>query len=141
MIAPLLIHANPSKPFVLEMDAFDFALSVVLSQLGVDNLLHPIGFRFHKFSLVKINYEFHDKELLAIVDPFTSGVIYLKDLNMKSLCILIPKIFYIHNGSCVESMSSSMGIILVSIWVHDYLSSKMTMREIRCVISSLVPCA
>jgi hypothetical protein len=70
MIAPLLIHANLSKPFVLEMDAFDFALGVVLSRLGVDNLFHLIGFRFCKLSPIKINYEIHDKELLAIVDAF-----------------------------------------------------------------------
>jgi hypothetical protein len=31
-IAPLLIHVNPSKPFVLEMDIFDFALGAILSQ-------------------------------------------------------------------------------------------------------------
>jgi hypothetical protein len=31
MIAPLLIHVDPSKPFILEMDAFDFALSAILS--------------------------------------------------------------------------------------------------------------
>jgi len=67
---PTLIHVNPSKPFVLEMDAFDFALGVVFSQLGEDNLFHPIGFHFRKFNLVEINYKIHDKELLAIVDAF-----------------------------------------------------------------------
>jgi hypothetical protein len=65
-----LIHANLSKPFVLETDAFDFTLGVILSQLKEDNLLHPVGFHSHKFSLVKINYENHDKELLAIMDAF-----------------------------------------------------------------------
>jgi len=58
---PLLIHVDPSKPFVLEMDAFDFATSAILSQLEEDNLLHPVGFRSCKFSLTKINYEIHDK--------------------------------------------------------------------------------
>jgi len=43
---------------------------VLLSQLEEDNLLHPVGFHSHKFSLVKINYENHDKELLAIMDAF-----------------------------------------------------------------------
>jgi hypothetical protein len=32
-IAPLLIHANPSKPFVLKTDVFNFAIDFVLSQL------------------------------------------------------------------------------------------------------------
>jgi len=68
--APLLIHANPSKPFVLETNASNFALNVVLSQPRKDNLFHLVGFHSCKCSLTKINYEIHDKELLAIVDAF-----------------------------------------------------------------------
>jgi hypothetical protein len=33
-IAPLLIHLDLFKPFVLEMDVSNFAASVILSQLG-----------------------------------------------------------------------------------------------------------
>jgi hypothetical protein len=40
----------------------------------------------------EINYEIHDRKLLAIMDALRSGVIYLKELKMKSLCILIVKI-------------------------------------------------
>ncbi len=39
---PLFIHVNPSKPFVLEMNVFDFAIGIVLSQLGEYNLLHHV---------------------------------------------------------------------------------------------------
>jgi len=70
MIAPLLIHVNLSKPFVLEIDTSDFALSVVLSQPRENNLCHLIGLCSCKFSPTKINYEIHEKELLAIVDTF-----------------------------------------------------------------------
>jgi hypothetical protein len=52
------------------MDTSKFALGVVLSQPGENNLLHPIGFHSRKFSHININYEIHDKELLAIVDAF-----------------------------------------------------------------------
>jgi hypothetical protein len=45
-------------------------LGTVLSQYGEDGQLHPIAYRFHKFSTVKINYEIYDKELLAIIDAF-----------------------------------------------------------------------
>jgi hypothetical protein len=61
MSTPLWIRANLSKPFVLEMDVFDFALNVILSQLKEDNLLHIVGFYFHKFSPVEINYNIHNK--------------------------------------------------------------------------------
>jgi hypothetical protein len=43
------------------MDAFNFAIGVVFSQLGKNNLCHHVGFCFHKFSFAKINYEIHDK--------------------------------------------------------------------------------
>jgi hypothetical protein len=49
IITPFFIHVDPSKPFVLEMNAFDFALGIVLSQLGEDNLLCPIGLCSCKF--------------------------------------------------------------------------------------------
>jgi hypothetical protein len=70
MTAPFFIHINLSKPFVLENNTFDFTLGVVLSQPKEDNLFHPVGFRSHNFFPAKINYENHDKELLAIVDAF-----------------------------------------------------------------------
>jgi hypothetical protein len=70
MIALPLIHEDPSTPFVLEMDAFNFAVSVVLSQLGEDNVLHLVGFHFRMFSHVEINYKIHDKKLLGNVDDF-----------------------------------------------------------------------
>jgi hypothetical protein len=70
MNAPLLIHVNPFKPFVLETNASNFALRVILSQPREDNLFHPICFYYCKFFLVEISYEIHDKELLAIMDAF-----------------------------------------------------------------------
>jgi len=54
----------------METNALDFALGVVLLQLGADERLYHIAFHSKKFSGVKINYEIHDKELLAIVDFF-----------------------------------------------------------------------
>jgi hypothetical protein len=70
MIDPLLICANLFKPFVLETDTFDFAIGVVFSQLGKNNLLHIVNFYYCKFFPIEINYNIHKKELLAIVDAF-----------------------------------------------------------------------
>jgi hypothetical protein len=58
------------KPFFLESDAFDYVLGAVLSQNGKDRRLHLVAFKLRKFTVVEINYEIHDKELLAIVDSF-----------------------------------------------------------------------
>ena len=68
--APILVHPDFAKAFYLETDASDFALGAVLSQIGVDGKLHPVAFYSRKFSAAEINYEIHDKELLAIVDSF-----------------------------------------------------------------------
>jgi hypothetical protein len=70
ILAPIFVHADSSKPFFLETDASDFALDSVFSQDGEDGRLHPIAYRSRKFSTVEINYEIHDKELLAIIDAF-----------------------------------------------------------------------
>ena len=43
-IAPILTHPNFQKPFILESDASDFALRVVLSQHDEDERLHPVVF-------------------------------------------------------------------------------------------------
>ena len=68
--APILAHVDPTKRFILEADASDFALGSVLSQNGDDGQLHPIAFHSRKFEVAEINYEIHDKELLAFVDSF-----------------------------------------------------------------------
>jgi hypothetical protein len=68
-----LIHIDFAKPFVLEIDISNFALGVVLSQLGENNLLHPISFCFCKFFPVEINYEIYHKEFLTIVDGFNES--------------------------------------------------------------------
>jgi hypothetical protein len=91
---PLLIHLDISKPFVLETDAFDLGIGVMLSQLGKYNLFHPIGFHSRKFFLAKINYEIHDKTHLPIVDAFEEWhhlfegvqheiIVYLDHKNLK----------------------------------------------------------
>jgi hypothetical protein len=53
---------------ILETDALDFALAAVLSQRDEEGHLHPLAFHSRKFQPAEINYEIHDKELLAIVD-------------------------------------------------------------------------
>ncbi len=68
--APILTHPDFQKPFFLETDASDFALGAVLSQPDKDGRLHPVAFHSRKFTAAEINYEIHDKELLAIVNSF-----------------------------------------------------------------------
>ncbi len=73
--APILKHFDPNKTCIVETDASYFALSGILSQRHTDpatnrELLHPVAFHSQKFIPAEINYDTHDKELLAIVDSF-----------------------------------------------------------------------
>jgi hypothetical protein len=74
--APILIHPDPTKPFIVEMDVF-FALGAILSQFGIDGLLHPVVFYSLKLTSAEINYQVYDKELLAIIMAFEQWRPYL----------------------------------------------------------------
>jgi len=76
--APILAHFNPVKTVIIETDAYDFALRAVLSQRDEKNRLHPVAFHSQKFQPAEINYEIHDKELLAVVDAFKHWRRYCK---------------------------------------------------------------
>ena len=64
----VLIQPDTAKQFYLECDASDYAIGAVLSQMDEEGRLRPIGFFSRKFSAAEINYEIHDKELLAIIE-------------------------------------------------------------------------
>jgi hypothetical protein len=69
-MVPILIHPYFSRPFFFESDASDYALVAILSLKRDDKWLFPVAFHSQKFTAAKINYEIHDKELLAIADSF-----------------------------------------------------------------------
>ncbi|KAH9263419.1 hypothetical protein BASA83_013212 [Batrachochytrium salamandrivorans] len=65
-----LAHPCDSKPFILETDASDFAISGVLSQFDDLDQIRPVAFYARQMNSAERNYEIYDKELLAIVDSF-----------------------------------------------------------------------
>ena len=67
--APVLVSPDPTKQFILETDASDFALGCILSQYH-NSKLHPVAFYSRSFQPAEINYDIHDKELLAIKIAF-----------------------------------------------------------------------
>jgi hypothetical protein len=75
---PILTHFNPHCKYIVETDASHFPVGSTLSQTAEDKKLHPNAFHSRKFSPAEINYEIHDKELLAIVDCFKAWRRYLE---------------------------------------------------------------
>ncbi|KAF8751589.1 hypothetical protein RHS01_08361 [Rhizoctonia solani] len=76
--APVLCHANPSKPYFLETNASGAALGSILSQRQEDGRLHPLGFLSKSFKGAEQNYDTHNKELLAIICSFEYWRIFLE---------------------------------------------------------------
>jgi len=68
-MALLLKHWEPDSPSVLETDASDLALAVILS-IHTDGNLHPIAFHSRTLQAAELNYDVHDKELLVTVEAF-----------------------------------------------------------------------
>jgi hypothetical protein len=60
------MQPDRSKPFVIETDASEWAIRIVLYQLGPDGQLHLIAFDRRKLTGAELNYPVHEKELLAI---------------------------------------------------------------------------
>jgi hypothetical protein len=65
---------------VVETDASDFALGAVLSQIQETKRLHPVAYHSRKFKPAEINYDVHDKEMLAIVTAFKEWEHMLKSV-------------------------------------------------------------
>ncbi len=65
--APILIHPDPDKAFVVEDDASTTGVGAVLSQQqGTPTRLHPCAFFSRKLSPAEKNYDIDNQELLAI---------------------------------------------------------------------------
>ncbi|KAL0149815.1 hypothetical protein M9458_054863 [Cirrhinus mrigala] len=65
--APLLVHPDPEKPFIVEVDVSTSGLGAVLSQQqGTPPRLHPCAFFSKKLSSAEQNYDIRNRELFAI---------------------------------------------------------------------------
>ena len=61
---------NPAKKIIVEIDISKIALNAIISQPDGKKRLYPIIFYSRKFTASELNYNIHDKELLAIVNSF-----------------------------------------------------------------------
>ena len=76
---PILAHWIPGTVLIVETDASDYALAAILSTISLTSgEIHPIAFHSWTFTLPELNYDIHDKELLAIFEAFKIWCHYLK---------------------------------------------------------------
>jgi len=76
--APILMHWVPDAQLVMETNVSDYALAAILSIVTKDNEIHPVAFYSRMFSALELNYDVHDKELLAIFEAFKMWRHYLE---------------------------------------------------------------
>jgi len=77
--APILTHWIPNAPLIVETNASNYALAAILSTVSpMDNQVHPITFHSWTFNSAELNYNVHDKELLAIFEAFKVWHHYLE---------------------------------------------------------------
>jgi len=67
---PILTHWIPNTQLIVETNASDYALTAILSIVNEDNEVYPVAFHSRTFTAVELNYDTHNKELLAIFEAF-----------------------------------------------------------------------
>jgi len=64
----------------METNASDYAFAAILSTVNGDNEVYLVAFHSFTFTMVELNYDTHDKELLATFEVFKIWQHYLKGL-------------------------------------------------------------
>ena len=77
---PILTHWIPGAQLIVETDASDYAFTAILFIVNKDNKVHPVAFHSHTFTVVELNYDTYDKELLVIFEAFKIWRHYLECL-------------------------------------------------------------
>ncbi|EED23163.1 gag/polymerase/env polyprotein, putative [Talaromyces stipitatus ATCC 10500] len=76
--ALILAQHDPELPTTLEIDASDFAIGATMTQPGTDGRPRLVAYYSRKLIDAELNYEIHDKELLAIVSALRHWRVYLE---------------------------------------------------------------
>ena len=75
---PVLTKWVPDSEMIVETDASDYMLAVIISSWAPDGEIHPISFRSCSFNPAEVNHNTHNKELLAIFKAFKHWHQYLE---------------------------------------------------------------
>ena len=76
--APILTHWEPDRQLIVETDASDYAIAGILSIVCEDSEIRPVAYHSRTLNPSELNYDTHDKELLAIFESFRTWRHYLE---------------------------------------------------------------
>ena len=75
---PILTYWIPNAQLIVETYTSDYTLAAILSIVNKDNEVHPVAFHSRTFTVAELNYDTHDKKLLAIFKAFKIWQHYLE---------------------------------------------------------------
>ena len=75
---PILTHFIPDTPITVETDALDYAITGILSITCTDGELCLVAFYSQTLTAPELNYDTHNKELLAVFEAFQTWHHYLE---------------------------------------------------------------
>ena len=79
--APILIHWVPDALMIVETDASDYAIAGILSIHCTNEGIQLVTYYSQTVSALELNYDTHDKELLAIHELFRLWRHYCYDFS------------------------------------------------------------
>ncbi|KAG6329299.1 hypothetical protein ID866_9790 [Astraeus odoratus] len=77
---PVLTHFVLGPPLMVETDTSDYDITCILSITCDDGQIHPVMFHSWMWSTPELNYDMHNKELLAIFEAFHTLHHYLEGM-------------------------------------------------------------
>jgi len=98
----------------VETNTSDYALAEILSIVNKDNEVHPVAFQSRTFTAAELNYNTHDKELLAIFEAFKIWRHYLEGLAYPIDVVMDHK--------NLEYFSTTKVLTRRQAWWSEYLS-------------------
>jgi len=75
---PILTHFILDTPIIVETDTSDYAITGILSITCADGEICPVAYYSWTLTTLELNYDTHDKELLATFEAFWNWCHYLK---------------------------------------------------------------
>ena len=98
----------------METNALDYALAAIFLVVNEDNEVHLVAFHSHTFIAPELNYDIHNKELLAIFEAFKIWQYYLKDLAYSINVVMDHK--------NLKYFSTTKVLTWRQVWWSKYLS-------------------
>lgn len=119
--APVLKQPDRDKAYVIETDASEWALGMVLLQEDEEGKLHPVAYDGRKLHGAELNYPVHEKELLAIKEAIRTWDRYIDRDRFETIIIT--------DSACLQYLNTTREYSKrLARWVAEFQQYRLTIR-------------